>query len=419
MEAREETPPHHPTHGVHLSDHEIGAILRVCLPEDPAAYTYARLPHGKSFNNRIYMIDNTLGLHNSYILKVNGKFFGPAKIENEVACLQILQRYCPAVPVPRVVAWSIEGCQVILADSGKQDLDPKKATVNVDCRCGWILMTRLPGEPIDPSTLAAEHVPSLSLQLAKIISCWRHAVPRSDRCGNLRLRTRGVKSQTPSWQSEEAKYDLGFDIQGILEIGLDETYQPMTSLLSYWSAKLSHAIKQLSTKEIYAGSRQLLLPPLNRFIEEILPNLAIFQNSPEEKNGFVFTHTDLSSRNVLVAGSPPRITGVVDFEFSGFFPEMHDFTGYSIVSDEDDEGGWPVLMYNEVLRHLEDTGVVTPLYLKGSRQWRDLMGLVDLETYIAPWWLATGGTEADELARELEVARGKIEDALLALKGEG
>jgi hypothetical protein len=192
----------------------------------------------------------------------------------------------------------------------------------------------------------------------------------------------------------------------------------MDSLLSYWKVKLSNAIQQLSTEDVYAENRQSLLRPLDHFVNETLPGLSIFHDSQEERDGFIFSHTDLSPRNVLIAGSPPRISGIVDFEFSGFFPWMHEFTGKSVVSEEEDEEGWPVLMHNEILRHLEDAGVVTPLHLKGTREWRDLIGLVELETYIAPWWLSTGGTEAGELNRELEIARAKVEHALLALKGE-
>ena len=384
METREETPPHHPTHGVHLCDDEIRAILRVCLAGDPANYRFSRLPHGQSFNNRIYMINNIQNTKQSYVLKVNGKFFGPAKIENEVACLQILHRYYPTVPVPRVIAWSTDGCRIILAESEKQEVDSNTINIDIACQSGWILMTRLPGEPIDPSTLAAEHIPSLSLQLAQLISCWRRAVPRSKHCGNLRLRADHADLTAPSWQKQGGSYHLGFDIQGVLDIGLDKADRPIDSLLSYWKVKLSHAIHQLSMEGVYTENRQPLLPLLNRFVNETLPALSLFHDSQEERDGFIFSHTDLSPRNVLISGSPPQISGIVDFEFSGFFPWMQDFTGKSIVSEEDDEEGWPILMHGEILRYLEDAGVVTPLHLRGTRKWREMMGLVELEVYIAP-----------------------------------
>jgi thiamine kinase-like enzyme len=415
METREQTPPHYPTHGVHLSDDEIEEITRICLPAASHSYAVARLQHGKSFNNRIYFVNDAIDSGKSYVLKVNGKFFGPAKIENEVACLWILKRFCPAVPVPEVVAWSTNGCQVVLAGSETQGSGTETTTVNTKCRQGWIFMTCLPGEAMNPTTLTKEDMSNLSLQVAQIIVSWRSDVPKSDRCGNLRSRTEHSTTNFPSWERDGVSIDLGFDVEGILDIGLSRTNEPMESALSYWKAKLCEAIDQLSTVDTYASNRDPLLPRLERFNKETIADLSIFQSDEEEKHVFIFSHTDLSPRNVLITGSPPQISGIVDFEFSGFFPYMRDFTGKSIVSEEEDEEGWPIGMHTQILLHLEGNGLETPLRLRGSNEWTELMNLVTLETYIAPWWLGTDITDPEELSKELRDARSKVEDALAAL----
>ncbi|PTB41733.1 uncharacterized protein TrAFT101_009653 [Trichoderma asperellum] len=70
---------------------------------------------------------------------------------------------------------------------------------------------------------------------------------------------------------------------------------------------------------------------------------------------FQFTHYDLFPRNILVTGSPPRITGIVDWEFPGFFPPVDEF-----LDDWLDGGDWPKEFYVAYLKRLEENGVATP-----------------------------------------------------------
>ena len=100
---RSSTPPLYPKYGVHFSEAQITTIVQQSLQNTSLQLSISTLLSDQSFNNRIYFIDfsNEAG---QYVLKVNGRFFGGAKIENEVCCLLLLNQFCPELPVPRVVS---------------------------------------------------------------------------------------------------------------------------------------------------------------------------------------------------------------------------------------------------------------------------------------------------------------------------
>ncbi|KAK3110957.1 hypothetical protein LTR53_014242, partial [Teratosphaeriaceae sp. CCFEE 6253] len=85
------TPPHQPTYGVHLSEHEIRRIGELVCSERVLRNIRALEP-GTAFNNRIYFLDyedaasadGSLPLHPNpltadHVLKVSGRFWGAAK----------------------------------------------------------------------------------------------------------------------------------------------------------------------------------------------------------------------------------------------------------------------------------------------------------------------------------------------------
>jgi len=123
---RPPTPPHHPTHSDHFSHSKITSIISSTLPHCDLL-SIEQLPSGKSFNSRIYFLaietetrdtsgedngEDAFNRQTKLVLKVSGQFFGPDKVQNEVSCLWLLERYCPDVPAPRVIAWSEDGSQV-------------------------------------------------------------------------------------------------------------------------------------------------------------------------------------------------------------------------------------------------------------------------------------------------------------------
>ena len=414
------TPPHHPTHGVHLSNETLSAIVHCSLPHPPIKFTVSQLPHGMSFNNRIYLIDSedSPGTSRSYILKVNGKFFGPGKVENEVSCLLLLNHFCPDVPVPRLIAWTTNGSDVVRFDTSKG-----RAAITTtylfeqDKISGWILMTRLPGSPVDPSRLSSQKMSDLSKQLAQIVLSWQQHIPKSTYCGNLQFSANTDVETAYRLYKLDASTGPDFHVCGLLGLGIDSS-PSIDSLLSYWQTKLSHSIRELSTKSPFAANRAPNLPQLQEFVHSSLPSLFVFR---EECEGFTFVHTDLAPQNVLVSGDPPTITGIIDFEFSGFFPSIEEFVPEWVAHEKGSGGDWPTYLYKTMLQELEGSGILTPLRLQSSNTnaWKELKCLSRLETYIAPWWLAEGGVEGPELVKELAVARAEVENAILDLRQMG
>ena len=61
---------------------------------------------------------------------------------------------------------------------------------------------------------------------------------------------------------------------------------------------------------------------------------------------YTFTHGDLTAKNIIVQDG--RVTGIVDWESSGYFPAWWEFASTAIVDDEDDRS-WKNLLQ----RHME------------------------------------------------------------------
>lgn len=52
---------------------------------------------------------------------------------------------------------------------------------------------------------------------------------------------------------------------------------------------------------------------------------------PENQSKFVLTHGDLAARNIMVHEC--KITGIADWEYSGFFPEYMEYALATVVQD--------------------------------------------------------------------------------------
>ena len=428
------TPPGHPLHGLELSDETISKIVAQALRVPLAYISVSRLPHGQSFNNRIYFIDveGVSGHHHSYVLKVNGKYFDAQKIENEVACLLALDHFCPELPVPKVVAWSLNGSDIakrnLLSQEGNMPdvgLEYGNITSNeADALPGWILMTKLPGKVLDLLNLGNDETSHMVKQIASILLSWRRNISKSMSAGDLRL-------HAPSPETADRTYyypsfHFGHSIYNYGVVGsANSSTTPMSSVQEFWESEIRSQMKRLGDMEIFAPNRETVLPLMERFLEDVLPKLAVCnqgRNSVHEGTGaggsFTFTHTDFAPRNILVSdSSPSQVTGVVDFEFAGFLPQFEEFVamylGCKVEEDIEEEGGdWPPKFYRRMLEEMELQGEKTVLSLRGTREWSELKCLESIRMQVAPWWLAQMDNTADdggEVGVMLEAAKQEIE----------
>jgi hypothetical protein len=144
--------------------------------------------------------------------------------------------------------------------------------------------------------------------------------------------------------------------------------------------------------------------------------MSIF-SQPINTAGFVFTSADLGPRNVLVSGSPPVITGLIDFEFSGFFSPFEEFV-QEWPDEEDGEVDWPSDMWETMLQALERRDVFTPLRIRGTGAHKEIGLLGKLRNYIAPWWLTQRLDSGDGsvLDEEVKEVAEKAESALMDLR---
>ena len=452
--SRPGTPPHHPTFGVSLPQEYIQDTIAILYPNGKLR-SIEQLPTGKSFNNRIYFVSVDASSHpvpgpradvQNLVLKVNGRFFGAHKIQNEVACLGILERYCPELPVPRVVAWSEDGSiiQTKMASEGGPPVHAQPDLSSARGRHpGWILMTRLPGEPfssvIDTVRDGEAVQASVGQQLAEIVASWRTKVPPARHCGNILIVPRDGKKDAKTEAGESTELDdvpeltgsvpRKLAIRGLLGDGIPPSQTPISSVLDLHRVRFRAKLRELETVDTYAPNRGALVPLVSHFIAETLPHLFAGGGAGVGMGGgsvpapaeFVFTHYDLSPRNTLVSFFPdptasttshasPKITGIIDFEFAGFFPPSHEF-----VNDYVDNGGdWPEQVYSSYLARLAELGVPTPRRGIDERLWKLEHRLGILLDSIAPWWLP-GGMDGDAVEAKLLECRGVAEGCVREL----
>ncbi|KAE8141549.1 hypothetical protein BDV38DRAFT_296227 [Aspergillus pseudotamarii] len=386
--SRETTPETHPTQGVYFSRKTIVGIIDALIPGcnilaiDP-------LPHGKSFNNRIYFlkiyVPEDLLVHglkhgavNDLVLKLNGKFFDQTKSENEVSCLSLLEYFVPEIPSPRILAWSDGKNSIIHRLTSAGTLAKKEFEVNSEADGqlqGWILMTRLPGVPLSTLKLDTDKLKVVGEQLADIVYHWRESLPTWASAGNLECGIPHTMGEAPNsvevagLRIASSSYMPGFGVKVV---------EPIISQLQYYRVRLEARLQRLQELDIFAENRPLIAP-IRAFIAIKLPQLEICN----ETSRFLFTHYDLSPRNVLMSADHTRITGIIDFEFSGFFPELDEFVNDTVAN----EGDWPDAFYEAYLSRLEACGMKTSR--KGIKEqcWREATSLSRLEDNIAPWWL--------------------------------
>lgn len=407
--ARPPTPPHHPTASVRVLREEIENIANCGFP-DCELVAVTQLPPGQSYNNRIYFLTlrhpagETLS-EQHLVLKVNGRFFGARKVQNEVACLQLLRAHCPDVPAPRAVAWSEDGHVATFATPSRTASISLSESLGLNSHTlghgGWVLMTRAAGAPMATADLDEATLEDLAAQLGDIVTSWRRNIPAQPHCGNVRLpRDEAGTGGVPTAQSS------ALEIRGILHDGIDVA-EPIANANDYYAIRLADKLRQLETSSTYVPNRALAAP-IRAFIADELPRLQLTE--PAATGGHIFTHYDLSPRNVLVSGRPRRITGLIDFEFAGFFPPAEEFLNDYVGNP----GDWPPAFYGAYLRRLERNGIATPPGSLDAGTWNRSYWLETLLGRVAPWELPGGhaGAALEAKLRDAEAAARRMLEKL-------
>ncbi|KAK2759846.1 hypothetical protein FQN54_002580 [Arachnomyces sp. PD_36] len=420
--SRESTPENHPTHGVHFSDETIAGIID-CLAPQCKISSITPLERGKSFNNRIYFVKIEVpedlsfqglnnGCVNELVLKLNGQFFDLSKSRNEVSCLSLLNTFVPEIPSPKVLAWSdTEGS--ILHRLTPQGTVERKSFEFGDRSAkqhhDWILMTRVPGNALSTLDLKSEELKDIGRQLADIVFTWRDAMPVWTTAGNLHCEVKA--------DSEKPQVADSLDIAGLRVststhmpiFGID-VLEPITNYLQYFRLRLETRLQKLQKLDVFETNKDMA-PFIQEFVATGLPQLGICA----EETRFLFTHNDLSPRNLLIAGNPPRVTGIIDFEFAGYFPELDDFVNDAVHN----EGDWPETLYAAYLDRLEERGMRTPRKDVSKRLWEEATTIFRIEKYMAPWWLeniTAGGSGDGQLVEELSRSKKIVQEAIRLLQ---
>ena len=108
--------------------------------------------------------------------------------------------------------------------------------------------------------------------------------------------------------------------------------------------RLENQLTKLEAEDVFAAMRNGVSLVAREFAETTILALSLF--SIDRPAAMTFKHYDFSPRNILVSeGSSPLVTGILDFEFAGLYPNEEQFTNNAITNNQD----WPEAAYMVVL----------------------------------------------------------------------
>jgi hypothetical protein len=111
---------------------------------------------------------------------------------------------------------------------------------------------------------------------------------------------------------------------------------------------LDFQLKKLKDENSLRQRSNEVFELVKAFRDNVLPKLSFF-NAPES---FIFAHTDLAPRNVHVVSTTSgshTVCGIFDFEFSGFYPQYHEFAEHM----QNSSAEWPIEGFQVLLSELK------------------------------------------------------------------
>lgn len=328
------------------------------------------------------------------VIKVNGRFYKANKVQNEVVSLLLLDQHCPDVPAPRLIAWSDDGTTISAIRDGASVVIHNEfggelsMPPNQDSH-GWIMTTKLPGRVLQQTDLVNE--PSnkyLASDLAGIVASWRTKIPGRGEFGNFAL---------DNTRHDSPDDVCGMEIKIVSPILCETQTGPITFAHAYYDHMLADQLTKIETKEVFTLLRPRLLPNVVHFRHEILPRL--FPSTDNFSSKATFTQQDLAPRNVLVIEESKgmRISGILDFEFAGMFPDAEEFVNCTARQ----AGDWPATFWQLFMEELKNRGVVIPHNKDNGNMFENIYKVARLTENIAPWWLEDGHVTGEQLEKEL------------------
>ncbi|KAH6565767.1 hypothetical protein BASA50_007853 [Batrachochytrium salamandrivorans] len=357
------------------------------------------VPTDRGYNNRLYMADLDSG--RQVVIKLCGRFWHKTKTETEVVALSLARAYTNA-PVPRVLAWS----------ASTEELGAE-----------FIVLEHMPGSPLDQvwKTLDINAKVSIVKQIASIVVSLKTSVISNDGLiGNLKITASEATAvaavaagsdnaldttpSTPICTSEEVIQQQLYSTDKTVEHGIG----PFPTHLAYIKAVLQREIHDLETMPVFACARPIL-PRLGEFVRSL--------DSPSD--GFptcqkvVFIHGDMNMQNILIdlQQCPPKVVAILDWEWSGFFPEQDEYFGSFDFLDLEGDLAGPDLT-NIFFDCLEAAGLETP---RTIRSWDMIVQLTSLRENIAHWALKLEADPSDPNVQERVMAKMTAVDKALKL----
>jgi hypothetical protein len=466
------TPRANPNYDIYFSDEKIKSVVERCLPNvKKEQMNIEHLPSGKSFNNRIYFINlnepvlntrpewkledkdvevvksNTQIQSSFLVLKIAGHPFGRNKVQNEVASLLLLEKHCPSVPCPKLIAWSDDGKKVrtpqfprgfrdnekknvpVLAIQAEDGVPIENARKDTEGQ-GWMLLTREPGKPISPEDLSGKAGDELMRQIATHVATWRKDMPAAKAVGNLRIVGSGSQPGPAAVLYDKAILP-GYDIHIDGLITNSSPQSPLGTAEKYAAFSLKSSLKKLKEGKLYGPTSDEVYDMVKRFLDVSLPKLSMFRYGFEP---MVFTHDDLSTRNVLAVphgNGGAKVSAIIDFEFAGFFPKDEEFANCL----QNDNLEWPLRKYASFLDELKarealpdalstkipgpsGLGNASDMALEfGASEFHQATILLRMCINAAPWWIKEEkGFTPEQLQAELVAAKGRVEKAIAWLE---
>jgi len=237
----------------------------------------------------IFFID-TVENSESYVLKVGGRYWVSSKTEDEVKALQILAEFT-SIPVPRVLAYSLDA--------------------NNEFGVGWILMTKLSGESMlkicENQSLSFNALQSIIDDLSNLLAQMHFKIPQTNRIGTFRLNG-----------------EISMDSNGL---------GPWSNYEQFVRDRAKLEIRTIDKHPAFAPVKDTLLLAIEQFDQ--------LRFSHFDKLPFIFSHGDLHIQNILISlenPDAPRVTGLVDWEWSGSLPCSEEyFTSFNYFRNHENQ----------------------------------------------------------------------------------